>query len=36
MRLYENDIQTTLIETYSRKGQEMDVGQTATTGSHRA
>lgn len=26
MRLYENDIQTTLIETYSRKGQEKDVG----------
>lgn len=26
MRLYENDIQTTLIETYSRKEQEKDVG----------
>lgn len=25
MRLYENDIQTTIIETYSRKGQERDV-----------
>lgn len=25
MRLYENDIQTTLIQTYSRKGQEVDV-----------
>lgn len=27
MRLYENDIQTTLIENYSRKEQEMDVGK---------
>lgn len=26
MRLYENDIQTTLIETYARKGKEIDVG----------
>lgn len=25
MRMYENDIQTTLVETYSRKGQEEDV-----------
>ncbi len=25
MRLYENDIQTTLIQSYSRKGQEVDV-----------
>lgn len=25
MRTYENDIQTTIIETYSRKGQEKDV-----------
>lgn len=25
MRLYENDIQTTLVETYSRKEQEVDV-----------
>ena len=25
MRLYENDLQTTLIEDYSRKGQEQDV-----------
>lgn len=25
MRLYENDIQTTLIEAYSRKGKEVDV-----------
>lgn len=27
MRLYENDLQTTLIEDYSRKGQELDVGK---------
>ena len=26
MRLYENDIQTTLIQTYSRKEKELDVG----------
>ena len=25
MRLYENDIQTTLVENYSRKGKELDV-----------
>ena len=36
MRLYENDIQTTLIENYSRKGQELDVGQTASSGVPRA
>jgi len=35
MRLYENDIQTTLIETYSRKGKEQDVGSTNTSGTHR-
>lgn len=35
MRLYEKDIQTTLIETYSRKEQEIDVGKTTTSGSHR-
>lgn len=35
MRLYENDIQTTLVENYSRKGQEIDVGQTNPTGNHR-
>ena len=28
MRLYENDIQTTLIETYSRKERELHVDQT--------
>lgn len=27
MRLYENDLQTTLIEDYSRKEQELDVGR---------
>lgn len=27
MRLYENDLQTTLIEDYSRKEQELDVGK---------
>ena len=36
MRLYENDIQTTLIENYSRKGQELDVGQTASSSVPRA
>ena len=35
MRLYENDIQTTLIENYSRKGQEIDVGKTVSAGTHR-
>lgn len=35
MRLYEKDIQTTLIESYSRKEQEMDVGKTNTSGSYR-
>ncbi len=33
MRLYENDIQTTLIETYSRKEKELDVGQTNSSGN---
>lgn len=33
MRLYENDIQTTLIEGYSRKEQEIDVGQTNRSGN---
>ena len=36
MRLYENDIQTTLIENYSRKEQELDVGKGSTSGSHRS
>lgn len=35
MRLYENDIQTTLIETYSRKGKELDVGSTNPSGTNR-
>ena len=36
MRLYENDIQTTLIETYSRKEQELDVGKGNSSGNHRS
>lgn len=36
MRLYENDIQTTLIENYSRKEQELDVGKGNTAGGHRS
>lgn len=36
MRLYENDIQTTLIENASRKGEEEDVGTAAPSGSHRS
>lgn len=35
MRLYENDIQTTLIENYSRKEKEMDVDQGSSAGRHR-
>lgn len=35
MRLYENDLQTTLIENISRKGQEMDVGSKYPSGNHR-
>lgn len=34
MRLYENDIQTTLLETYSRKEKELDVGTTDSSGNH--
>lgn len=34
MRLYENDIQTTLIENISRKGKELDV-DSGSSGSHR-
>lgn len=33
MRLYENDIQATLLETYSRKEKELDVGKTGHPGS---
>lgn len=36
MRLYENDIQTTLIETYSRKEKELDVGKSNHTGGNRS
>lgn len=32
MRVYENDIQTTLIENASRKEEEMDVGKTNSSG----
>lgn len=35
MRLYENDIQTTVIAEHSRKGQELDVGKSNSSGSHR-
>ncbi len=35
MRLYENDIQTTLIEDSERRGEEIDVGTTDTSGSNR-
>lgn len=35
MRTYENDIQSTLIESYSRKEKELDVGSTNSSGSHR-
>ena len=35
MRLYENDIQTTLIENSERRGDEIDVGTTDTSGSDR-
>lgn len=36
MRLYENDIQTTLIENSERRGEEIDVGTTDTSGGNRA
>ena len=36
MRLYENDLQTTLIENISRKEQELDVDTKYPTGSHRS
>jgi len=36
MRMYENDIQKTLIEIYSRKGQEIDVDQTNSSGLRRS
>ncbi len=34
MRLYEKDIQTTLIDDYSRKGNAVDVGKPANSGNH--
>lgn len=36
MRLYENDIQTTVIADYARKGQELDVGETDSNGVYRS
>lgn len=36
MRVYENDIQTTLVENASRKGAELDVGKADIVGSHRS
>lgn len=36
MRTYENDIQTTLVENASRRGEELDVGSSNTHGSHRS
>lgn len=36
MRLYENDIQTTLIENYSRKEKEIDVGKGSDFSRHRS
>lgn len=35
MRLYEKDIQTTLIENAARKGEELDVDQSDPAGVHR-
>lgn len=36
MRLYENDLQTTLIENISRKEKELDVGSKYNSGNHRS
>lgn len=36
MRTYENEIQTALIETASRKGEELDVGKTNPSGNLRS
>ena len=36
MRLYENDIQTTLVEDASRRREELDVGKANTVGSYRS
>lgn len=35
MRTYENEIQTTLVENASRRGEELDVGTTNSVGIHR-
>lgn len=35
MRLYENEIQTTIISDFGRKGQEIDVGNANSSGNHR-
>lgn len=35
MRLYEKDIQTTLIDDYNRKGNIVDVGKSTYSGNHR-
>ena len=35
MRLYENDIQTTLVDDASRREQELDVGKSNHIGTHR-
>lgn len=35
MRLYENDIQTTLVENASRRGDEIDVGSSDSAGTDR-
>lgn len=36
MRLYENDLQTTMIENFSRKEKELDVGKKHIHGNHRS
>lgn len=36
MRLYENDIQTTLVEDASRRKEELDVGKSNTIGTYRS
>lgn len=36
MRLYENDIQTTLVEDASRRKEELDVGKSNSAGCHRS
>lgn len=36
MRLYENDIQTTLVEDASRRKEELDVGKSNPAGCHRS